>query len=164
MFVRICESIEEQRAGVSCYLLLMFILPEQPGMSLLVCWGAILGAILGSILPRLFLSPLHFTEVSLAPFLHSLSTFSSSCLPIYFSLLSVRLQSGIYWLHGHRCSWVSGQHTEKQSQVWDCHQRLHWWQCAIWIETCTDYQNICHFLKHHVMHSVKCKKCNFMFV
>lgn len=44
------ESIEEQGAGVSCDLLHMFILTEQAGMSLLLCWGAILGAMPRSIL------------------------------------------------------------------------------------------------------------------
>lgn len=38
------------------------------------------------------------------------------CPPLPFCSFN-RLQSGIYWLHRHRRSRVSGQHTEKQSQV-----------------------------------------------
>lgn len=53
-------------------------------------------------------------EVSLFP----TSFLYFACLLTFF--FSLRLQSGIHRLHRHRCSWVSGQHTEKQSQVWDC--------------------------------------------
>lgn len=68
----LCESVE-QLADVSWHLLLMFILPEQAGMSLLVCWGAILGAMLSSNLTLLFLSHLHSTDVPPALFSYSVS-------------------------------------------------------------------------------------------
>lgn len=44
-----CESIEEQGAGVSHYQFVMFILTEQAGMSLLLYWGAISGSMPNSI-------------------------------------------------------------------------------------------------------------------
>lgn len=48
----------------------------------------------------------------------------SSTIFFFLVFFLARLQSGIYWLHGHRCAWVFGQHTEKQSQVWHWYQRL----------------------------------------
>ena len=82
-----CESKEEQRTGVSCYLLLIFILSEKPGLSLLVCFGAILGAKFGiSILTLLFQSPLHLTVMSLSFYTQSLNLFflMPDCLPFFF--------------------------------------------------------------------------------
>lgn len=90
--VPMCESKEEQRAGVSCYLLPIFILSEKPGLSLLVCFGAILGAKFGiSILTLLFQSPLRFTEVSLSFSTQSLNLFF--LMPVCLSFFPFLLDS-----------------------------------------------------------------------
>lgn len=53
---------------------------------------------------------------SIFSYQHLPLTLSDYAPPLFFCFFN-RLQSGIYWLHRHRRSRVSGQHTEKQSQV-----------------------------------------------
>lgn len=69
--------------------------------------------------------------------------------------LSARLQSGIHRLHGHRRAWVSGHHTEKQSQVWNgptglrsgYNRRTIWKSCRLCVFGClSDQKYFLHFL------------------